>query len=84
MGRRRARPGARVHERGAHSGPLSYGPPPESYQAYMGPRHLDIQISEKFDDDFDVDGQLDSIAAVDVEVISNFSEIFMTKVTVQK
>ena len=29
-------PGARVHERGAHSGPLSYGPPPESYQAYMG------------------------------------------------
>ena len=25
-----------VHERGAHSGPLSYGPPPESYQAYMG------------------------------------------------
>ena len=38
-----------VHRRGVHCGPhargpLSYGPPPESYQAYMGQTNLSVVI----------------------------------------
>ena len=59
--------------------------------AAAAPVTLVMKISQKNHDDFDVNGQLDSIVPrgeiasnqlpFDVEIISNFSDIFMTKVT---